>query len=381
MQVSGRAPGRLVPYGRRPYYKPEPLPPGRELSLGSEFYTTLSNATFWLGKLSGISTAVEFSPVLYTSLLRKEAMESTQIEGAEVDMNTLYRHETRQPGAEASRDEHEAETKDVAEVLNYEQAVEEGVEALGSGGVSTGLLQSLHETLLTGVRSDTDTLGAFRRQPVNLGGFVPPEPGTVEGAMDALLTYIRTGGSYHGIVDIALVHYQFETIHPFGDGNGRLGRLLIALQLLDQGYLAQPNLYLSEFFNRNKETYVERLQGGRTNGAWEDWLAFFVRGVERQAHESFERSVELRTLHREYHERYDGRSRADARLALALFEQPYLTANDVQDILDVTGPTAYRAIHRLEDEGVLEEVTGKQRNREYRAADIFAVLERPPETY
>lgn len=382
------APGELIPYGRRPYYKPEPLPPSRDLALGDDFYERLSDATFWLGKLSGISLEVDFPAVLYTSLLRKEAMESAEIEGANIDYNALYSFETT--AAHEQQDLHHKtstvdETKDVQEVLNYERAVETGIKTLDAGDeITIDLLHSLHERLLTDVpddRVDTDTIGAFKTTPNRMGEFLPPVPDTAEGAMDALMTYYRTGGSYHPLVDIGLFHYQFETIHPYGDGNGRLGRLLITLQLYDGDYLERPNLYLSEYFNRNKQTYVDRLDRVRATGAWEPWLSFFIDGVRYQARESVERTLELNELRHEYQDTYGGVSYTANQLACHLFERPYVTARSVAEHFDVQRSTAYRAIESLQDDGILEEVTGNERNREYRAKEIFEILERPPETY
>lgn len=384
------APGTLVSYGEQSYYKPEPLPPSRELQLDTDFYETLSEATFWLGKLSGISLELDFPPVLYTSLLRKEAMESAEIEGADVDYNALYSLETRalergsDPDTVASAGT-VSDTKDTREVLNYEQAIENGIAAIDAGDeITVDLLDALHETLLTGVpaeRADTDTIGAYKATPNYIGEFLPPVPSAVDGLMDALMTYSRTGGSYHPLVDIALFHYQFETIHPYGDGNGRLGRLLITLQLYDEDYLERPNLYLSEYFNRNKAAYVDRMTAVRTDGDWESWLAFFVEGVAQQARESVHRTLALDDLRRRYEEEYGGVSYTKHRLACTLFEHPYVTTTTVADLFDVEQSTASRAIAALEDEGVLEEVTGKQRNKEYRATEIFEVLERPPQTY
>ncbi|WP_436345506.1 Fic family protein [Natronorubrum sp. FCH18a] len=387
-ELADDAPGRLVPYGQRPYYSPDPLPPDTELELDAEFYETLSEATFWLGKLSGFGLTIDFSPVLTTSLLRKEAMESSEIEGADIDYDALYSFETRSLGAGGSDGETTTapdETKDVQEVLNYERALEDGIEALERGdGISIDLLHTLHETLLAGVpddRRETDTIGAFKTAPNHLGEFVPPVPSAVDGPMDALLTYVRTGGSYHSLVDIALTHYQFETIHPYGDGNGRLGRLLITLQLYDDGYLEQPTLYLSEYFNRYKQTYVDRMDAVRKYGEWEAWIDFFVTGIRQQAEETLLRSQELHTLQQEYEAEYGDDSAAYARLACKLFDQPYLTAAVAEELLDVASPTAYRALDRLEEAGLLEETTGKERNREYRAREIFEILERPPRTY
>jgi len=386
-ELDARAPGSLKSYGKRSYYKPDPLPPSRTLALDDDFYETLADATFWLGKLSGVSLELDFPPVLYTSLLRKEAMESAEIEGADVDYDALYSLETRTFDAEQDDIETTAadDTKDTREVLNYEDAIDDGIEALDAGAeLNVDLLHGLHETLLTGVpddRVDTDTIGAYKSKPNHLGDFLPPAPSAVGDLMDALFTYYRTGGSYHPLVDVALFHYQFETIHPYGDGNGRLGRLLITLQLYDHDYLERPNLYLSEYFNRNKDTYVERMEGVRFDGDWAAWLSFFIEGIARQARESVDRTLSLAALRREYEAEYGGVSYTKHRLACKLFEQPYVTSKTVQRLFDVEQPTASRAITRLVDEGVLEEVTGKERNKEYRAREIFEILERPPQTY
>jgi len=385
LEIEDAAPGKLISYGRESYYRPEPLPPARDLALDDEFYDLLAEATFWLGKLSGISLEIDFPPILYTSLLRKEAMESAEIEGADIDYNALYSLETHRLDSELDPTTSQAETKDTQEVLNYEQAIKEGIETLADGGeISVALLHDLHETLLTDVPADrieTDTIGGYKTVPNYLGDFLPPVPGEVEGLMDALITYYRTGGNYHPLVDIALFHYQFETIHPYGDGNGRLGRLLITLQLYDAELLARPNLYLSEYFNRNKATYVDRMDEVRAHGNWEDWVSFFIKGVAQQAEESVNRTVALDTLRRRYEEEYGGVQYAKNRLACRLFEQPYVTTKTVAAMLDIERSTAYRAIGDLEADGVLEEVTGKQRNKEYRAKEIFDILERPPQTY
>ncbi|WP_276253271.1 Fic family protein [Halomontanus rarus] len=151
--------------------------------------------------------------------------------------------------------------------------------------------------------------------------------------------------------------------------------------MYDQGYLEQPTLYLSEYFNRYKETYVDRMDAVRKYGEWDAWIDFFVTGIRHQAEETLLRSRELYELQREYEAEYGDDAAAYARLACTLFERPYLTAAVVEELLDVTGPTAYRAIDRLEAAGLLEETTGKERNREYRAREIFEILERPPRTY
>lgn len=186
------APGKLVPYGRRPYYKPDPLPPSEDLEFDTEFYNLLTEAMFQLGKLTGTSSSDAFAPVLYTSLLRKEAMKSAEIEGADVDFNALYSTEARlqeepggtddtSPSRGGSSESDSDVTKDTTEVLNYERALKAGIEALDRGEeITIDLLHSLHETLLAGVpedRVDTDAIGEFKRVPNRAGEFIPLPPG------------------------------------------------------------------------------------------------------------------------------------------------------------------------------------------------------------
>jgi len=387
-QLQPNAPGEFISYGRKSYYKPDPLPPETELDLDDNFYKTLSEATFWLGKLGGLGMTVDFPPVLFTSLLRKEAMESVEIEGGNVNFNAVFSAETRSLGGENESNLQttpDNETMDTQEVLNYENALTSGIKHLENGGeISIALLHDLHERLLTDVpdeRRETDAVGEFKNKPNHLGDFLPAPPGKAQDLMGALISYIRAGGKYHPLIDISLVHYQLETIHPYGDGNGRVGRLLVALQLYDAGYLEHPNLYLSEYFNRNKPTYIDRLEAVRSAGEWEAWVDFFVTGVKLQAKESVARSGELRELQQQYEQKYGDSSIARDRLATSLFEQPYFTAPQAAEMIGVNRSTAYRAISDLQAEGILEEVTGNNRNREFRAKELFEILEQPPQTY
>lgn len=195
--------------------------------------------------------------------------------------------------------------------------------------------------------------------------------------MESLEAYIRMGGEYHPLVDLAITHYQFETIHPCSDGNGRLGRILIVLQLHEAGYLSDPYLYPSAYFNRNKREYVEKMRAVSEEGNWYDWIAFFIEGITEQARDSYERTFELIELRREYETQYPGQ-KTSHKLARDLFELPYFTANDITERFDVSRQTAYNAIEEVEAEGLVVEVTGQQRNREYKAVDIFEILERAP---
>ena len=373
-QLPESAPGRYVPYGRRPYYLPDELPPRAEIDLGQEFQQTLQDTIYQLGQLQGISTETTVSPIVYTSLVRREAVESVLVEGADIEFEDMFRPE------EIERDS--TTTKDVREALNYEQAIRDGAEQVAeTGEITLELLKDLHRQLLDGVRDEGERLGQFRTKPVHISPpeahrppFIPPGPEKVRPLMQNLERYIDRGGSYHDIVDLGIVHYQFETIHPFGDGNGRLGRVLITLQLIKQGYLSKPFLYPSAYFNEHKIEYVTRMRAVSEEGAWEPWLRFFVEGIRQQAADAVTRSKRLREVREEYEQRYGDEKTASDRLAMRLFQQPYVTTKDVEELLDVSRQTARNALMELEESRVLEETTGKERYQEFRAVDIFEIL-------
>ena len=367
------APGRYVPYGRVAYYHPDDLPPDLDLDFGAEFQNTLQKTLYQLGQLNGIGAESSVSPVVYTSLVRREAVESVLVEGADLDFEDMFHPEKVDSGET---------TKDVQEALNYERAIREGAQRVTeTSEITLELLKELHSILLDGVRDEAEHLGEFRQNPVHIPPpetygtpFVPPAPGRINGLMQNLERYVNRGGEYHDLVDLGIVHYQFETIHPFGDGNGRLGRVLITLQLILEGYLNDPFLYPSAYFNEHKIEYVTRMRAVSEEGAWEPWLRFFVEGICQQAADAVTRTERLRELRREYEREYGHEKTATDRLAMRLFEQPYVTTAEVAELLDVSHQTARNAITELEAAGVLEETTGKERYQEFRAVNIFEIL-------
>ncbi|MFC7199703.1 Fic family protein [Halospeciosus flavus] len=373
------APGHLQESHPHPYYIPEKLPLSSPIEIDDELTTLISDASFQLGRIDGISPAVDFSPVLYTSLVRIEAVETAEIEGADVSMDEVYAYHTRQESSDSID-----VSRDLQEVLNAEEALQRGFDAIKRGDrISIDLLQSLHEILLDGVRNEGQVVGEWRTSDVYLpsprGGqspFVPPPHSKVSELMDSLEAYIQMGGEHHPLIDLAITHYQFETIHPFADGNGRLGRILIVLQLCADSYLSEPYLYPSAYFNRNKQDYVEKMRAVSEEGNWRDWIEFFIEGIEAQARDSYERTFKLRELRREYEQRYPN-MKTSHRLARTLLDMPYFTATEVQKRFDVSPQTAYNAIDDLVSDGLIVETTGKQRNREYKAVDVFGILERP----
>ncbi|MDS0283879.1 Fic family protein [Haloarcula onubensis] len=371
------APGKYVPYHPNPYYSPEPLPVEPKLEISAQVHDLVSEAAYQIGRVDGISSTVDFAAVLYTSLIRIEAVESARIEGADVEYQDVEAYHTQNP----SGDEDATVEKDLKEALNYEAALTYGLDRLESGEeITLSLIKELHSMLLEDVRNDGDVVGDFRDHMVHLTSprpgkhpFVPPTPEGLTPLMQSLESYIQMGGQYHPLVDAAIIHYYFETVHPFSDGNGRLGRLLIILYLAKNGYLESPYIYPSAYFNRNKVEYVERMRAVSEEGAWEEWLTFFLEGLRSQAETSYERTQQLRELQERYEKEYSGNTNTD-KFAQQLLQYPYFTAPDLVDYLDISRRTAYKIVDDLEADGLLEEVTGKERGKEYKAVEVFEIL-------
>ncbi|MDZ7850238.1 MAG: Fic family protein [Halodesulfurarchaeum sp.] len=368
------APGEYRNFGEGNYYIPDELPPKKEIEVSPDIREGLENAIFQLGRLGGIGEEAATSPLLYTTMVRREAVESVLIEGADIDIEELFRP--------SQIDATQTTAKDVQEALNYETAIQAGAEEVQrTGEITIPLLHRLHETLLEGARDEARQVGEFRRGPIHIPPpspaeerFIPPPARDVPRLMENLERYIHTGNEYHNLVNCGIVHYQIETIHPYGDGNGRLGRILITLQLIQNEYLTKPLLYPSAYFNKHKVEYVRRMRAVSEEGAWKPWLEFFIRGIAEQAEQAFERTGELRALRREYEGEHGHEKTAADRLAMRLFQKPYVDTKTVVELLDVSDQTARDAIAALEAKGILEETTGKQRYREYKAVDIFAIL-------
>jgi len=371
-------PGKYVEYHPRPYYSPDPLPPEPKIELPDETHDLVADAAYQIGRVDGISSTVDFAAVLYTTLIRIEAVESARIEGAEVDYQDVAAFHTKH---EDSADAEE-QSKDLREALNYEEALLYGIDHVEGGGELTlDLITHLHEMLLDGVRNEGDVVGEFRDHMVRLDSpnpakdpFIPPSASSLDDLMSSLVEYVESDGEYHSLVDAAIIHYFFETVHPFSDGNGRLGRLVIILYLVDQGYIESPYIYPSAYFNRNKVEYVEKMRAVSEQGEWVEWIDFFLEALRSQAEESYDRTWALKELQSRYETDYAGNTSTD-QFARKLLEIPYFTANDIVRELDVSRGTAYNVIETLEDAGLIEEVTGAEWGQEYKAVDVFDVFE------
>jgi Fic family protein len=377
------APGEIVPTttpkGTYSAFQPDPLPP----SISTEqLITPLAEATQALGRLHGIGPRVGSREILIEPFIRKEALESSQIEGTQATLSDIYAYEAGQEALIA-----EDRRQGTQEVVNYLHALTHGLGAITSGDpITVELLCQMHYRLLSGVRGDEADPGELRTTQNFIGStpyiqdarYVPPSPNEIPDLLDDLLTYANRDTDLHPLLQIGLIHYQFETIHPFLDGNGQLGRLLISLLLQRDGLLPEPYLYLSSYFNARRSEYVDHLLAVSQRGDWEEWLLFFLRGVQSQADEAHQRANLLVDLREDYQRRYQGEQSGNIlELVMRLFEDPYLDVNTAADWLDIEYSTANRLVGQFEDDGVLEELTGKERNRFYRASEIFTIINKP----
>jgi Fic family protein len=372
--------GRTVHVPRGDYwaYLPNPLPP--TLAWTPELVADLSEADRALGELAGLGRVLPNPHILIAPFIRREAVLSSQIEGTRASLSDLYAYEAVQLSLFDR-------PSDVREVHNYVRALEYGLERLSTLPLSLRLIRELHERLMEGVRGEHQTPGEFRRSQnwvgppgcmLNDATFVPPPVPEMKQSLDAFEKFLHVDSPLPPLIRLGLIHYQFEAIHPFLDGNGRVGRLLITLLLCAWDLLLQPLLYLSAYFEAHRQDYYDHLLAVSQRGAWEAWLRFFLRGMAEQSHDAVLRAGRLQALREQYHKRFQ-RMRAAARLLQVvdlLFTRPILDISRVAEALDVSHQSASRYIGILEEEGVLREITGQARNRVYRADAVLQAIER-----
>jgi Fic family protein len=319
--------------------------------------------------------------LLVRPLIRREAVLSSRIEGTRASLEDVLAYETKQM-ALFERD------ADVGEVYNYVRALEYGLKRLSRLPISLRLIREIHARLMEGVRGEKLTPGEFRRSQNWIGPpgstletatYVPPPVDEMTPALSALEGFLYQPMDLPPLARLGLIHYQFEAIHPFLDGNGRVGRLLISLLLCAWEMLPQPLLYLSAYFEASRQAYYDHLRDVSQGGAWEAWLSYFLTGVASQSRDAVARIGGLQDLREAYRARFQ-RGRAAARLLQLvdlLFANPVVTIRQVQAALKVDFPAAQRYVNQLVKEELLREITGRARNRVFRADEIIAVVEQP----
>ncbi|HEX2830809.1 MAG TPA: Fic family protein [Burkholderiales bacterium] len=375
--------GRYIsqPTGYRAFM-PAPLPPVPPLDMGGELPALLSAADRALGRLDGSVLTLPNPDLFVFMYVRKEAVLSSQIEGTQSSLQDLL-------AAEAKLFDQDLPS-DVDEVINYVRAMNHGLSRLAELPVSVRLIREIHAELMRGVRGGRLQPGELRTSQNWIGpagstlmaaSFVPPPAHAVPDALGELEKFLHQDDPLPPLIKIALAHVQFETIHPFLDGNGRVGRLLITFLLTERGVLHKPVLYLSHYFKAHRQTYYDQLQAVRVQGTWEAWLAFFLRGVVEVAGEAAEtarRILLLREQHRTAITERLSRSAANGHKVLeSLFDHPIISVPDVRRLTGTTYVAANALVSRLVELGVLEEMTGYVRNRRFRYAPYIALFNDP----
>ncbi|MDE0409627.1 MAG: Fic family protein [Alphaproteobacteria bacterium] len=374
----------LQPAGYRAFI-PAQLPPRPPVRITSRMQTLLSAADRALGRLDGAIHTLPESDLFTLMYIRKEAVLSSQIEGTQSSLRDVLAAEARLLSPRSPGDE--------GDVINYVAAMNYGLERLQDLPLSVRLIREIHEKLLHGIRGGRLAPGELRQTQNWIGApgstvhdavFVPPPFHEVPRALGNLETFLhRTDDGIPPLVRVGLAHAQFETIHPFLDGNGRIGRLLIAFFLCNRDILSKPVLYISYFFKRYRTEYYECLQAVRDTGDWEGWLAFFLRGVVEVGNEAVRtarRVLDLREGHRAVVTSHLGRAAGNShRLLEALYREPVVTVSRVQEIVEIRYQAANTLVARLVALGILEEISGRKRNRAFLYRDYIRIFADDPE--
>ncbi len=358
-------------------FVPKPLPFAPPIQMNEELISTLSKADQALGRLDASADILPNPDLFVRMYVRKEAVLSSQIEGTQASLTDLLEYE-----ASPARRRPQS---DVIEVSNYVRAMNHGIERLDVIPISNRLLREIHAELLRGVRGSNKSPGEFRSSQVWIGHselstavFVPPPAHEVAQAIGDLEAYIHKDVPTPVLIKAGLVHSQFETIHPFLDGNGRMGRLLITFLLYQQGVLKRPLLYLSAYFKEHRDEYYSRLQAVRDSGDIERWLQFFLTAVWRVSDEAAETArqiLALREQHRLLVQSQVAGSVHGLKLLDSLYERPYTNVKIAAGILGVAYPTANNLINNFANLGLLQEITGQTRDRIFKYSPYLDLME------
>jgi Fic family protein len=369
--------GRFVPAGSYEHFVPAPLPPEPPIGYDAELIAALSEADRALGRLDGVIRTVPDPDLFVAMYVRQEAVLSSQIEGTQSTLEDLLNLELE------ARD---AGRSDVTDIVNYVRAMNYGIERLPDFPLSLRLIRAIHAELLRTGRGSGHLLGEFRDQqnwlgagrvPIERATYVPPSVPEMHRALDQFERFLHADDETPPLIHVGLAHAQFETIHPFFDGNGRVGRLMITFLLMHRGVLHRPLLYLSVYLKENRSEYYDRLTAIRRRGDWEGWLKFFLRGVAEtaaQATATAERIYELREEHRaRVMEETLGAN--GMRLLALLFERPIVNVRLVESRLGIAFATASKLVARFEELGLLNELTGQRRSRRFRYEPYLALFQ------
>jgi Fic family protein len=360
-------------------FVPKPLPPTPRVQPDDEMMDLMAKAHLALGRLDGASEILPNADLFVAMYVHKEAVLSSQIEGTQASLIDVLAFES-----DAAEPEN---PQDIEEVVNYVNALNYGLERLATLPLSLRLLREIHARLLAGVRGAERGPGEFRTSQnwighpggtIETARFVPPPPADMMAALGDLERYLHAHDKTPTLLKIGLVHSQFETIHPFLDGNGRMGRLLITFLLCQQDVLRKPLLYISHYFKTHKQEYYEHLQRVREEGDWEAWLKYFLRGVHEVAEEATETArsiVRLRERHREViATEFRRASGVASQLLEHLYMRPIVTVKGVADVTGLTYSNANQLVARFTDLRMLREMTHRERNRRFAYSEYLAIF-------
>lgn len=366
MEAFNSRSGKTVPQGSGYLaFVPEALPP-EALHYDPELIRMLSDADLALGRLAGIADVLPNPDLFVAMYVRKEAVLSSQIEGIQCTLDEVL---------EAEIDDGAVQTKAIGEVVNYVQAMNYGIERLAGFPLSLRLIREIHKMLMSGVRGEHKDPGEFRQTQNWIGhagatlanaAFVPPPVPDMRVALDNLERFLHDRSNMPLAMQCAVVHLQFETIHPFLDGNGRVGRLLVALMFHERGALTKPLLYLSHYLKANRIEYYDRLMDVRKNGNWEGWIKFFLKGIASVSHEAAETAKRIVQFRNSAQNDALKLGKHEFALIDILFQHPLIDARTAEKQLNVSFVTANNALRNLQEAGLVSETTGKARNRIYR---------------
>jgi len=363
-------------------FLPDPIP--REVDIKPSLAFLLSSADRSLGELAGMARTLPNPGLLIAPLSQREAVLSSRIEGTQASLSDLAIFEAAGKSAPQAH-------SDVLEVRNYRDALSYGLSRLNTLALSLRFVRELHSHLLQGVRGEDKTAGEFRTSQkwigppgclLNDATYVPPPPSDLMTCLGDWESFLHEELEIPPLLRCALLHYQFEAIHPFLDGNGRVGRLLILLYLIAGGFLSTPVLYLSPFFELHRDEYYEHLRAVTERRDWDAWFGFFLRAVVAQSRDGFARSRDMLGLHTSYRDQLVAAKAPNSALRLLeqLFASPATTIGYAASRLGVTWMTARTAISVLEGVGIIREVTGQRRDRVYLAGGIISVVSKSTET-
>ena len=358
-------------------FRPAPLPPSPKLSIDSDMINKLVEANRNLVRLDTASQLIPNVELFISMYVRKEALISSQIEGTQCTLDDVL-----DPDADSNKN------LDISDVINYVKACSFAIERLESLPLCNRLLREIHKELLSGVRGEEKNPGEFRRSQnwigasncsLNEARYIPPNVDDMTTALSDLEKYMNEDDEYDPLIRIALIHYQFETIHPFLDGNGRIGRLMILLYLMEQGYLAKPIIYISYFLKKNQTEYYDRMTEVRKSGNYEQWVRFFLEAVSAAAKDSLMTIEKLSELHESNLAKLPKTTRKEdnTRKVFDYLEKyPIIDIKRTSVALDISFNTASTAVNKLVRIGILKETTNASRNRVFSYEEYLNILRR-----